>query len=167
MAGAEARDALRYLSGWWASVLKEWPVERLDALPSGWLHGDYHGRNMTFDGDQVAGVFDFDDVDRGPYVFDLAAGLVKFGREARSSLRIRGDFARRFVDGYDAVRPISRGERAALPVMAAMGFPPHPRNYRYWRDRRGIDIGHRFVREVAAIRTLRAEMERIGAELMA
>lgn len=164
--GDTAKDELAYLSGWWQSVLNEWPLERLDALPSGWLHGDFHGRNLAFDGDRVAGVFDFDDVDRGPYVYDLAAGIVKFGREARGSLSIRPEFARMFIDGYETLRPISQEERAALPVMAAMGYPPHPRNYRYWRYQRGEDIARRFRREVATIRTLHAEIERIGPELV-
>jgi homoserine kinase type II len=163
--GDTAKDELAYLSGWWQSVLKEWPLERLDTLPSGWLHGDFHGRNLAFDGDQVAGLFDFDDVDTGPYVYDLAAGLFKFGRDARGSLSIRPDFARMFIDGYETLRPISQEERAGLPVMVAMGYPPHPRYYGYWRYQRGEDIERRFRREVATIRTLHAEMERIGPEL--
>jgi homoserine kinase type II len=157
-------DELAYLSRWWESILREWPLGRLDALPSGWLHGDFHGRNLAFDDDEIVGLFDFDDVNRGPYVHDVAAGALKFGREGRGLLTIRPDVARAFVEGYAAVRPISKEERAALPVMVAMGHPPHPQNYRYWR-RRGEDIAPRFRREVATMRALDAEMERIGPEL--
>lgn len=160
--GDAVEEDLSYLSGWWEHVLSEWSLDRLDALPSGWLHGDFHGRNLAFDGDHVAGLFDFDDVDTGPYVYDLAAGLLKFGREARGSVTIRPEFARRFIEGYETLRPISREERAALRVMVAMGYPPNPRNYRYWRDQRGEAIERRFHRDIANIRTLRAEMERIG-----
>jgi homoserine kinase type II len=163
--GDSTREALAYLAGWWRSVLREWPLERLDALPAGWLHGDYHGRNLVFDGDRVAGLFDFDDVDAGPYAYDVAAGLYRFGREGRGSLSIRLEYARLFVAGYETVRPISHEERAALPVMVATGYPPNPRHYRYWRDRRGEQIEGRFLREVTSIRTLHAEMQRIGPEL--
>jgi homoserine kinase type II len=162
---ATAREELDWLATWWRSVLAEWPLARLDALPSGWLHGDYHGRNLIFDGDRAIGVFDFDDVDRGPYVFDLAGGFVKFGREGRGSTTLRPDFARTFVGGYDSLRPLSLEERAALPVMAAMGYPPNPKHYRYWRDRHSESIVHRFRREVATIRTLHAQLEHIGTVL--
>jgi hypothetical protein len=70
------------------------------------------------------------------------------------------------VDGYERLRPLSHEEHAALPVLAAVVYPPHPKNYRYWRDRRGEDIGRRFHRDVATLRTLRAEMERIGPALI-
>jgi len=157
----EAAEELAYLSGWWRDVLHEWPLARLDALPSGWLHGDFHGRNLVFDGDDVAAVFDFDDVDRGPYAYDLAAGLLKFGRESRSSLTIRSDFARAFIDAYATLRPVSDEERAALPVLVAMQYPPTPHFYRFWRDNRGEDIAFYIRREVALLKALRAEVERL------
>jgi Ser/Thr protein kinase RdoA (MazF antagonist) len=145
---------LAYLKEWWSDVLQEWPLERFDALPTGWLHGDFHGRNLVFEGDRVAGIFDLDDVDRGPYVHDVATGLMKFGRERRGSLTIRPEFACAFVSGYEQVRPLSPDEAAALPVMISEGFPPHAHNYRYWRDRRDENIMGRFVLEVAIMKAL-------------
>jgi homoserine kinase type II len=162
--GEGVEGELSYLSGWWQAVLAAWPLGRFDKLPAGWLHGDFHGRNMVFAGDRVAGLFDFDDVDRGPYVYDVGAGMFRFGREARSSLSIRPEFARAFIEGYETLRPLSDEERAALATMVAMGYPPNPQNYRYWRDY-GEDSAHRFRRDVATIRTLRTEMERIAHEL--
>jgi homoserine kinase type II len=159
------RRDLAYLSEWWDSVLDEWPLERFDALPSGWLHSDYHGRNLVYRDNQIAGLFDFDDVDRGPYVHDVAAGFVKFAREKRGSLTIRPDFACAFLAGYDSVRPLNAEEIAALPTMALEVYPPHSHNYVYWRDRRGEDIERRFITEVTTIKALRSEMERIGTEL--
>jgi homoserine kinase type II len=157
-------DELEYVAGWMQNVLQALPVARLDSLPSGWVHGDFHGRNMVFQGDCVAGVFDFDDVDRGPYAHDIAFGLFKFGREGRGALlRIRPDFARAFVDGYESLRPLTDDERAALPPLAVTGYPPSPRSYRYWRDRGGEDIVQRFRNEVKTMRSLRAQLDQIEA----
>ena len=162
---ARVSEELALLSASWASALDVLPTERLEALPSGWLHGDFHGRNLVFDGDRIVGVFDFDDVDRGPYVYDVAAGVVKFARERRGSLALRPEFARCFLEGYESLRRLNAEERAALPAMAAIGYPPHARHYGYLREWRGEDIEGRLRRDVATMLVVRTEMERIGGML--
>jgi Ser/Thr protein kinase RdoA (MazF antagonist) len=161
-AGVAVRDELANLRDWWRWVLAGWPLARLDALPVGWVYGDYHGRNMVFVGDELRGLFDFDDLERGPLVFDVARGVHMFGREARGSFRIRPEVARRFIAAYARGRALSREERAALPVMVAMHFPPNARYYRYCQQRRGEDLEARLRREVGTMRALRAEMARIS-----
>jgi Ser/Thr protein kinase RdoA (MazF antagonist) len=42
------------------------------ALPQCIVHGDYHPANLKFQGDQVAGLFDFDWVGPGPRMVDAA-----------------------------------------------------------------------------------------------
>jgi Ser/Thr protein kinase RdoA (MazF antagonist) len=165
MPDESCRPHLAYLKEWWRDVLQEWPLERFDALPSGWLHGDFHGRNLVFEGDRVAGMFDLDDVDRGPYIYDVAGGVMKFSRERRGSLTIRPDFVRAFVGGYEQVRPLGADEIAALPVMLSEGFPPHAHNYRYWRDSRGENIIDRFILEVAIMKALRDQSHQIRESL--
>jgi Ser/Thr protein kinase RdoA (MazF antagonist) len=161
-AGVAVQDELAYLREWWRRVLAEWPLARLDALPVGWVYGDYHGRNMVFVGDELQGLFDFDELERGPLVFDVARGVHMFGREARGSFRIRPEVARLFIAAYARGRALSPEERAALPVMVAMHFPPNARYHRYCQQRRGEDIEARLRREVGTMRALRAEMARIG-----
>src|SRR5262245_48747750 len=65
-------NELGYLRARWTEVLAAWPSARLEGLPSGWLHGDFHGRNLVYAGDEVAALLDFDNVDRGPYASDVA-----------------------------------------------------------------------------------------------
>jgi Ser/Thr protein kinase RdoA (MazF antagonist) len=161
-AGVAVQDELAYLRDWWRWVLAEWPLARLNALPVGWVYGDYHGRNMVFVGDELCGLFDFDDIERGPLVFDVARGVHMFGREARGSFRIRPEVARLFIEAYTRSRALSHEERAALPVMVAMHFPPDARYHRYCQERRGEDIEARLRRDVGVMRGLRAEMARIG-----
>jgi len=164
-AGVAVQDELTYLREWWRWVLAEWPLARLDALPVGWVYGDYHGRNMVFVGDELRGLFDFDDLERGPLVFDVARGVHMFGREARGSFRIRPEVARLFIEAYARGRALSREEWVALPVMVAMHFPPNARYHRYCQQQRGEDLEVRLRREVGTMRALRAEMARIGPML--
>ena len=153
---------LAYLAAWWDHVLAEWPTERVTRLPAGWLHGDFHGRNLIYRDDTIAAVLDFDDVDWGPYVHDVAFATVKFARTARGSLSVRDAIARVFVEAYQEVRPLSREELAALPMMMAMGHPPHPQNH-WYRLRRGEDPAVRLREEHTAIERLRAEVQRLGS----
>ena len=164
-AGLPVQDELSYVREWWARVLAEWPLARLDALPVGWVYGDYHGRNMVFVDDELRGLFDFDDIERGPLVYDIAQGVHMFARQKRGSRTIRPDVARAFIKAYAQGRALSDEERAALPMMVAMSFPPNAAYHRYCRDRRGEDLVTRLRREVARMRWLSAEMDRIGSEL--
>jgi Ser/Thr protein kinase RdoA (MazF antagonist) len=107
-------------------------------------------------------LFDFDELERGPLVFDVARGVHMFGREARGSFRIRPEVARLFIAAYARGRALSHEERAALPVMVAMHFPPNALYHRYCQQQRGEDIEARLRREVGMMRGLSAEMARIG-----
>ena len=98
----------------------------------------------------------------GPLVYDVARGVHMFGRQKRGSLSIRPEVARAFIKEYDRGRPLGKEERAALPMMVAMSFPPNAAYHRYCRQQRGEDIEARLHREVAMMRALRAEMDRIG-----
>lgn len=149
---------LTYLRAWWQQVLRQWPVERLDTLPRSLLHGDFHGRNLAYGGNKLVGVFDYDDVELGPPVHDLAFSLYRFGRESRFSLSIRPKVFHAFLAAYEELRPLSEQERQALPVMLAMTYPPNPRYYRYYRDHHGSDLERRLRREVRTMRALGAQI---------
>jgi homoserine kinase type II len=122
LAGSAAEKELTYVRDWWQRVLAEWPLARVDALPERWVHDDYHGRNMVFVHDEMRGLFDFDAVERGPLVIDVAYGTYSFGREARGSTRIREAVARVFLDTYTRERPLTREEWAAFPMIVALSW---------------------------------------------
>lgn len=154
---APVQDELAYLREWWHLARREWPLERMQALPFGLVHGDYHGRNLAFRDGAIAGVFDFDDVERGPLVHDLAMSVFKFARESRCSLELRPAFASHFVQGYERVRSLTPEERLALPWMLSTNYPPNPRYYRYYREHYGTNIEARLRREAGTMRTLREQ----------
>jgi len=160
--GISVGEELAYIRGWWQWVMAEWPLPRVDGLPVGWMHGDYHGRNMVFVENEMRALFDFDDLSRGPLVFDVARAVHMFGRESRSSLRIRPDVARCLLREYAKGRGLTGEELSALPMLVAMYYPPRARYYVYCRQL-GEDIEARLRREVRMMRTLRAQMPDIAA----
>ncbi len=155
---------LDFLRGWHADLLNEWPLARLDALPAGWVHSDFHGRNMVFVGDELRGLFDFDPLHRGFWVEDVAHALFMFGREFRGSTRIRPDAAQRFLDAYESVRRLAAEEREALPMMAVLVWAPTAA-YQELHRRDGEDTVAWFRRYVVLMRELQSEMGRLVSSL--
>jgi homoserine kinase type II len=158
---AEAvEEELTFLRGWHADLVRRWPLARLDALPVGWVHSDFHGRNMVFAGDELRGLFDFDPLHRGFFAEDIAHALFMFGREFRGSTRIRPEAARLFLGAYDGVRPIGDEERAAIPMMAVLAWA-HSAPYHALLARDGEDTLAFFRHWVQLMRDLEAEMARL------
>ncbi|MEX1253131.1 MAG: phosphotransferase [Dehalococcoidia bacterium] len=164
-AGQGVEDELGHLRERWRQLLAEWPLARVDALPVGWVHGDYHGRNVVFAGDGIRAVFDFDDMERGPIIYDVAIAAQRFGREGRGLVSIRPEVGRLFVREYSRVRTLTDEEREALPTMVSISFPPNAAYHRYCREHRGEDIVARLRLEVMIMRTLEAEVDRIWPTL--
>jgi homoserine kinase type II len=100
------------------------PPDRFDALPAGWLHDDYHGRNVIFAGDEMVALLDFDKLQRDPRASDIARGVVSFGRERRGSHALRPDFVGAFLAGYRERREISREEIEAMPLLIELAWAP-------------------------------------------
>lgn len=152
---------LTFLRGWHADLIRRWPLARLDALPVGWVHSDFHGRNMVFVGDKLRGLFDFDILHRGFWIEDIAHALFMFGREFLGSTRIRPEAARFFLDAYDGVRPQAEEEREAISMMAVLVWV-HSAPYHALLARDGEDTLAWFRHYVARMQDLRSEMERLG-----
>ena len=90
-------EEFAFLRDWHARILRACPLESLERLPTGWVHADYHGRNILFVGDALVGLFDFDTLGQEILAVDLSFSLFMFGRESRPSRHIRPDAARRFL----------------------------------------------------------------------
>jgi Ser/Thr protein kinase RdoA (MazF antagonist) len=118
----------------------------LAGLPRQWGHGDWHPSNLTWSSDGpdavVAGVFDFGLASRTYAVHDLATALERAtvswldltdpdltdpdlaaadlaGPPAPGAGRAHADLDAidAFLDGYEAVRPLTGAEAAALPAV--------------------------------------------------
>jgi homoserine kinase type II len=94
-----------------------------DDLPAGPIHADYFPDNVLFAEGVVSGVIDFYFGCSGPLAYDLAIALSAWGFDG-SGAPVPGavDAFRR---GYEAVRPLTLAEAAALPRLgqaAALRF---------------------------------------------
>lgn len=94
-----------------------------DGLPTGAIHADYFPDNVLFEGEAVSGVIDFYFACTGPLAYDLAIALSAWGFDGAG--RALPDILTAFRMGYEAVRPLTPTEAAALPRLgraAALRF---------------------------------------------
>jgi homoserine kinase type II len=94
------------------ALAARWPRD----LPEGVIHADYFPDNVFFHGPQFAGAIDFYFACRDALAYDIAIALNAWCFEPDGSFNITA--ARALVAGYEAARPLSPAERAALPVLA-------------------------------------------------
>lgn len=89
-----------------------WPK----GLPTGIVHADYFPDNVFFQGAKFAGAIDFYFACVDALAYDIAVALNAWCFEADGSFNITA--ARALVAGYEAHRPLTPEERAALPILA-------------------------------------------------
>jgi len=111
------------------TVARRLPDRAYWRLPLCIIHGDYHPANLKFEGDAVAGVFDFDWVGRGPRMVDLADGLLFFcGVRKRpldpgdivsltQAFELDREMMAAFGQGYGSLIEPTGQELAALPEL--------------------------------------------------
>ncbi|WP_298282738.1 homoserine kinase [Acidocella sp.] len=100
------------LNEWLPGILGAWPAN----LPKGQIHADLFPDNVFFLGDELSGLIDFYFACTDFYAYDLAVCLNAWCFERDFSFNITR--AQALLKAYDAVRPLSPAERAALPVLA-------------------------------------------------
>lgn len=153
---------LAHLRRWSEETFRTWPLERLDALPGGIVHLDWHGRNMVFVEHRVVGVFDFDGLSRGFLAEDVAYGMLMFGRGKRGSLDIRMDASRTFLHAYEDLRSLSAEERAAIPMfLTSPGAPIY--TWMVMLERIGLDPVRHLAAKVAQLLKLRGDLTHLLA----
>ncbi len=111
---AELATALRHVEA-------AWP----DALPRGHIHADLFPDNAFFQADRLTGLIDFFFAATDLLAYDLAVCVNAWCFTDAPTLRLAPARKRALLAGYDAVRPLTPGERAALPVLcqgAALRF---------------------------------------------
>lgn len=140
---------LAFLDRWLANLIHELPLEQLDRLPRTWVHGDFHGGNLAFRADRVAGVFDYDVVHRGFRLEDVAHASFCFSRENATSNRIRTDLAGLFRQQF----ALTESEREAFPALMVATQARNAARYRI-RQREGADPAKVLHRHVARMREL-------------
>ncbi|WP_205324535.1 phosphotransferase [Glycomyces sp. YM15] len=93
-------------------------AEALDLLaeqPSGPLHHDLHRRNLLVDDDRITAVLDFDELNHGPLILDLAR-LLHYAALEQPDRGLPSAVAEAALTGYQKVRPLTLDELELLPV---------------------------------------------------
>jgi len=158
--GAGVDNELTCIREYVNELLREWPLERNALLRLAWVHGDYHGRNMVFVGDEMRGLFDFDVIHRGFRISDVSLAMFNFGREYRGSSTIRSEVAQSFLEEYTRHSELRQEELQALPIFAVLYLVPFAAYYAMLR-RDGEDAISYLRRDVELICSRRSEMKRL------
>ncbi|ELR11536.1 homoserine kinase, putative [Acanthamoeba castellanii str. Neff] len=82
-------------------------------LPQGMMHGDIFPDNVMFDGEELVGIVDFEEVCHGPLLVDV--GMTILGCCYPRDNKLDEGLMQAFVTAYDAKRPMSVQEKAQLP----------------------------------------------------
>ena len=94
-----------------ASILAGWPV----GLPVGHIHADMFPDNVFFLGNTLSGLIDFYFAATDILAYDVAVCLNAWCFEADFSYNVTK--GRALLTAYQAIRPLSAAEKAALPVL--------------------------------------------------
>ncbi len=89
----------------------DWPAD----LPSGVIHADLFPDNVFFLGDTLSGLIDFYFACNDAFAYDLGICLNSWCFNENGSYNL--DKGRAMLMAYDAVRPLSPAEWAALPLL--------------------------------------------------
>ena len=91
----------------------------LSAIPQGPIHGDIMYQNIKYTGEHLSGIFDFDDC-RESYLIEDITKTLFFAIHDPAHCVIGDDIAKAklFVKAYQDVRPLSKAEKKALPVLS-------------------------------------------------
>lgn len=83
-----------------------------DKLPKGAIHGDLFRDNVLWDGGHVTAILDFEQASGGSFAYDLAVCVNDWCWTGAPRLEL----AAALIEGYGAIRPLTAGDRAALPI---------------------------------------------------
>src|SRR4029079_11165033 len=90
----------------------DWPAE----LPAGTIHADFFPDNVFFKEGRFAAAIDFYFACDDAFAYDIGVCLNAWCFEPDGSFNVTS--ARSLLAGYEARRPLSPAERAALPLLA-------------------------------------------------
>ena len=106
------RDLEQFLAGELSYLEAQWPRE----LPQGVIHADLFPDNVFFLGNKLSGLIDFYFACTDSLAYDVAICLNAWCFESDHSYNVTK--GRGLLQAYDKVRPLSRSERDALPLLA-------------------------------------------------
>ncbi|MFM5907456.1 MAG: homoserine kinase [Novosphingobium sp.] len=98
------------------ALVAAWPKD----LPRGVVHADLFPDNVLMLGNRVTGLIDFYFACTDMLAYDVAVTHAAWCFDAKGQ-HFRPELSRALLSGYEAVRPLSANERAAMPLLAQGG----------------------------------------------
>ncbi len=101
------------------NLVRAWPID----LPAGIIHADLFPDNVFFIDDQLSGLIDFYFACHDAFAYDISICLNAWCFEPDNAFNITK--ARQLLRAYENIRPLSRAEYDAIPLLshgAAMRF---------------------------------------------
>lgn len=86
-----------------------------EAATQGIIHGDLFRDNVLWDGDRISAILDFEQASGGSLPYDIAVCINDWCWDERAGAP-RTDLAAMLLRGYTEVRPLTDGDRAAIPI---------------------------------------------------
>jgi homoserine kinase type II len=102
-------DAMRILAEELAIAADAAPIRRL--ATQGIIHGDLFRDNVLWHDGRITAILDFEQASGGSLAYDLAVCMNDWCWTGAPRL----DLAHALIAGYQAVRPLTQGDRDALP----------------------------------------------------
>ena len=87
--------------------------------PKGSIHSDLFRDNTLFEGDKLAGILDFYEMNQDELLLDIAITLNDFCTEY-PEVHLSEDKAIAFLTAYETIRPLTDDERSCLEIYLAM-----------------------------------------------
>lgn len=118
------------------TLARRLPDDVYERLPKRHIHGDYHSMNLLFNGDRVAGIFDFDRACLQARLRDIADGVIFFGSRRETPIDDRDIISltqgfepvsglySAFLQGYieETAVPLTADEKWLLPCFIMTRF---------------------------------------------
>lgn len=82
------------------------------AATHGIIHGDLFRDNVLWEGDRLSAILDFEQASAGSLAYDLAVTINDWCWTGTPEIEL----ALALVEGYQRLRPLTSGDRAALPI---------------------------------------------------
>lgn len=115
--GKNADSVERGLAAEMAADYAEIKTGFSSGLPQGVIHADLFPDNVFFENGKLSGIIDFYFACNDAFAYELAICLNAWCFDA-GTWTFNADKARALMTAYQSVRPLTDGEKAALPVLA-------------------------------------------------
>ncbi|NLN93151.1 MAG: phosphotransferase [Candidatus Hydrogenedens sp.] len=99
---------------------QELAENKRNTFESGIIHGDWHGGNLLFTGEEIQGIIDLEYTGDGCYLEDLSYGISNLGIRTSTKEEILEFRCDTILNAYEQFRTLSWGENVALYYAAGI-----------------------------------------------